>query len=118
MEIPGEVDNAEPLHRRIHPTFIRPDGRISSQAFTDPELSVDRGLYRDVAETLMNCDGFGVAVFLARSARELGQEVRADPQLLNKAHALVVGKKTKSIARRLARSSQWKVEIDSTSKAH
>ncbi len=116
MEIPPEVDDTEPLHRRIHPTFVHPTGRISSQAFTDRDMSVDRGRYREVSETMQNCAGFGIAGFLAEAARKLGQEVRADPELLNEAHALVVGKKTKSIARKLARASDWVVELgDSTS---
>ncbi len=107
MEIPFVVEDTEPLHRRIHPTFVHSSGRISSQAFTDPEMSVDRGDYREVSETLRDCKGFGLVRFLAETARNLNQEVRADPQLLNEAHALVVGKKTKSIARKLARSSKW-----------
>ncbi len=111
MEIPAEVEDTEPLHRRIHPTFVHPSGRISSQAFTDREMSVDRGRYREVSETLRNCKGFGMARFLAEAARNFGQEVRADPELLNPAHALVVGKKTKSVARKLARASEWVVEL-------
>lgn len=113
MEIPNEVAGAEPLHRRIHPTFVSSSGRVSSQAFTDPELSVDRALYREPSETLQNCEWFGLVAFLAQVARDIGQEVRADKQLLNQAHALVVGKKTKSVARRLARSSEWIVELAS-----
>lgn len=49
IEVPGVVADEEPLHRRIHPTFVRPDGSVSSQAFRDREMSVDRGLYWEPA---------------------------------------------------------------------
>jgi hypothetical protein len=111
--IPDEVADTEALNRRIHPGFVRPDGSVSSQAFTDMELSVDRSAYCAVSETLVGCHGYGVASIIASNARKLQQEVVADRQLLNQAHALVKGKKTKSIARALARSAVWVVELGS-----
>lgn len=110
-DIPDEVADSETLHRRIHPDFVRPDGSVSSQAFTDMELSVDRGDYWEVAQTLIGYDGFGVASVIASFARDLQQEVVPDKLLLNPAHALVKGKKTKSVARALARSASWVVEF-------
>ena len=104
--------DGEALHRRIRPEFVKPDGSVSSQAFTDHDLSVDRAAYCDIASTLRGFQGTGVASIGAAFARELKQEVLAEPLLLNPAHALVKGKKTKSIARALARSALWAVQID------
>src|SRR5215210_5865587 len=47
----------------------------------------------------------GCASVQTKFARNLGHEVVAVPELLNPAHAHVNGKKTKSIARKLARNS-------------
>lgn len=105
MDVPSAIDNGETLHRRIHPTFIKPDGSPSSQAFTDPEMSVDRAQYRSLDETMDGCPNHGCAAVETQFARGLNQEVVADHLLLNPAHALVKGKKTKSIARELARNS-------------
>lgn len=105
MDVPSAISDDEKLHRRIHPTFIKPDGSLSSQAFTDPEMSVDRAEFRSLDETLDGCPNHGCAAVETGFARGLDQEVVADPMLLNPAHALVNGKKTKSIARRLAKNS-------------
>jgi hypothetical protein len=110
-EIPGVVADEEPLHRRIHPTFVRPDGSVSSQAFRDREMSVDRGLYWEVARSLHGYDGYGIASILADSARACDQEVVADSNLFNPAHALVRGEKSKSTARRLAGAATWVVSL-------
>jgi hypothetical protein len=109
--IPDDIADTEALNRRIHPDFVRPDGSVSSQAFTDTELSVDRAMYWDVSETLRGYDGYGVASIITSFARGLRQEVVADKLLLNPAHALVKGKKSKSIARALARSAIWEVAL-------
>jgi hypothetical protein len=109
-DIPDEIADDETLHRRIHPHFVRPDGRPSSQAFTDAEMSVDRAAYWEVTQTLHGYQGYGVASIVTSFARGLQQEVVADKELLNSAHALVKGKKTKGTARALARSANWVVE--------
>lgn len=107
IEVPGEVADEEPLNRRIHPTFIRPDGSVSSQAFRDRELSVDRGQYWDATRSLQGYDGYGLASIVAAFARSCQQEVVADGNLFNPAHALVRGDKPKSTARRLAGAAMW-----------
>jgi hypothetical protein len=109
--VPNHVADDERLHRRIFPGFVRSDGSVSSQAFVDPEMSVDRARYAALSETLANFPEHGLAVLVASYARGLGQEVIADKQLLNEAHALVRGQKTKSLARRLARGAEWVVRI-------
>ena len=106
-EIPDEISDEESLHRRIHPTHIHPDGRLSSQSFRDPEMSVDRADFWPVENTLQGYQGCGVAVLQAIDARNLGQEVLSKKELLNPAHAVVIGKKPKSIARNLARAAAW-----------
>jgi hypothetical protein len=49
---------------------------------------------------------------LASFARQQGQEVIAEPELLNPAHALVNGKKSKGTARAFARAATWLVKIE------
>lgn len=100
----SEVLDEEELLRRIHPTQVKDCGGVSSAAFTDAELSVNRASLTSVEETLKEHPSHGVASFVTRVARELGQEVLPDPALFNPAHALVKGKKTKSVQRRLARA--------------
>lgn len=80
---------------------------MSSAAFKDSEASVDRGNYRSVEESLENYSNYGLARVLAGDARSLEQEVVADPELLNPAHALIRGKKSRAIARRLAGRAVW-----------
>lgn len=105
--IPEEVDDSEMLHRRIHPTFVRPDGSVSSQAFRDERMSVDRASFRTVQESLHCWATHGLVALLAAFARNLEQEVLADKELLNPAHALVIGRKNKTAAHKLARAASW-----------
>jgi hypothetical protein len=111
MGVPLEVADDEILHRRVHPTFVKPDGSVSSQAFRDSGMSVDRAKYSTVEETLRGYEDCGLAALLTSFAREVGQEVADDRAPLNLAHALVMGKKTKSIAKRLAQASRWVVSL-------
>lgn len=115
MDVPLEVTGDEILHRRVHPTFVRPDGSISSQAFRDSEMSVDRAKYSTVEVTLRGYENFGLTALVTSFAREVGQEVVDDRTMLNLAHALVKGKKTKPIARKLARASMWVVSLPQSS---
>lgn len=105
------VEDPEQLNRRVHPEQVKPDGTVSSAAFKDPEMSVDRAALRRVEETLKAHDGYGAVALIAADARALDQKVHADPTLLNPAHALVVGKKTGSISKKLAAASTWVVRI-------
>ena len=105
------VEDSECLHRRINPNFVKPDGSVSSQAFTDPEMSVDRAWYLPVKQSLLNYEGFGLVSFQAEIAKQLNQVVLPDPETTNLAHALVKGKKTKSTKRKLAKASEWVVQI-------
>ena len=111
MEIPDLVADDEVLHRRVHPTFVKPDGLVSSQAFRDREMSVDRASYSNAMVTIRGCAGFGVTAILTSFARSLNQEVLANKQLLHPAHALVIGNKSKAIARRFASETSWVIRV-------
>lgn len=99
------------LWRRLHRTQIVSDSqtgaeRVSSAAFTDPQLSVDLArLVRDDDYRVTMGSSAGVAAFAASVARELGLAVEHAPEPDNGAHTHVLGKKTESIRRRLSRNS-------------
>lgn len=100
------IADAEQLYRRVHPTQVKDDGKLSSAAFTDPELSVDRAMLTTTEQTLREHPKHGIAAFTAGLARELEQEVVPDASLFNRAHALVKGSKPKSVKRRFAREAE------------
>src|SRR3990170_1644051 len=101
-----EIADADDLYRRIHPLQVR-DGRPTSAAFTDPELSVDLARLTTPEHSLSGHATHGLASITAGHARSLRQDVFHEPLETNPAHALVRGKKTPSIARSLARSVTW-----------
>ena len=103
-----EIADADDLYRRIHPLQVR-DGRPTSAAFTDPELSVDLAKLTTPQPSLSDYASHGLASIIAGHARSLRQEVFHNPVESNPAHALVKGKKTPSIAKSLARSAKWEV---------
>jgi len=111
IQAPQLVADDEPLHRRVHPLFVKPDGSVSSQAFRDPEMSVDRGKYRQTLETMRGCETHGLVELIAAAARQLQQEVISAPELFNPAHAIVRGAKSKNVAKALARASTWVVAL-------
>lgn len=74
-------------------------------------MSVDRAKMRPVQDTLKGHAEYGAVALVAGPLRELGQEVEAAPELLNQAHALVKGKKSKSLSRTLARMSEWVIRV-------
>jgi hypothetical protein len=110
-EIPSAIADTESLYRRIHPDHVKPDGSLSSQAFRDPEMSVDRAEYCTPDQTLHGYPTHGVSAFLASFARQQAQQVVSAPELFNPAHALVNGAKSKSVARAFARTATWIIKI-------
>lgn len=109
---PEHVADEEPLHRRIHRSWLKEDGSISSAAFNDDRLSVDRGRYCTPEQSLSAYGGFGLAAILASYARSEGQEVISDVyDLFTLAHCLVIGKKPKAMRRRLATAASWVVRF-------
>jgi len=107
------VADDEALWRRVHSTQLVPDGsgakRVSSAAFKDPEMSVDRRLIREACGQGV-VDSLGSSAALAEVSAGAcvarGQECRPDPLVENPSHALVVGKKTKPTAQALAAAAQ------------
>ncbi|MBI2708837.1 MAG: hypothetical protein HYX34_03985 [Actinobacteria bacterium] len=111
VAVPEQIAPDDLLWRRLHPKHVVPDtlsggDRISSAAFTDPELSVDLARLvegNDFHVTMK--DGAGVAEFSASAALDKKLPVEHAPLPDNYAHTHVLGKKTESIQRHLTRSS-------------
>lgn len=79
---------------------------MSSAAFSDIKMSVDvASIQLQMSITLKN--GAGVAAIGTATARGLGQEVEVDPLPDNPAHALVVGRKPRSVKRALRDAARF-----------
>ncbi|MBZ0168327.1 MAG: hypothetical protein K8F29_02645 [Kofleriaceae bacterium] len=107
MEVEEIADNDE-LYRRIHPLQVK-DGRPTSAAFKDPEMSVDVARVTTPQRVLSEYSSHGLASITAGYARSLEQDVFHDPVENNPAHAIVKGNKPPRIAKSLARSAKWDV---------
>jgi len=100
------LEGSESLWRRIHRTHIVDNGQVSSIAFSDPELSVDIArIQKDMSITLAG--EAGVSDFRASAAQALDQQTVADPRPDNAAHALVLGRKPKSVRRKLRNAASF-----------
>lgn len=110
---PEHLDGAEVLWRRVHHTQWVLDSttgerRLSSGAFTDPDMSVDRAMVRAAEghdHKVTQADAPAVASFAAPVAIDLGLHPVADPMPDNAAHALVLGHKSRPVQRALQRAS-------------
>ena len=110
-----QVGDNERLWRRIHSAHVKDEAdgsrRVTSGAFKDAELSVDRAELVDPAVgwrfTLGEdpIKGVGVAELMTRGVRSEGLEVVPRPVTENEAHAEIHGRKSQPIARRLAQQS-------------
>jgi hypothetical protein len=113
MSEPLELKPDDRLLRWLHPGQFDWNGnRVTSAAFKDPQMSVDILSMTTVDESYQRAEKQGknaVVSFSYQQVRDLELEVKHDPIDGNKAHALVLGNKTKSIARKLANAC--KVEI-------
>jgi hypothetical protein len=110
------IPDEAPLLRRVHPLQIVPDDsgqqHVSTAAFTDPEMSVDaepilseEGL--DWHFSLKDHPGHSLVRFTASIAREVGQKVEHKPIPGNRAHTVVIGKKTNLVKKSIRRSCEW-----------
>ncbi len=93
------------LYRRIHPKQLKPNGEISSAAFSGDETSVDWEKYTTPQKTLQGFPHYHLSSILAGIPRQKGQEVKHNPTEENQAHSLIIGHKTKSISRFLSINS-------------
>ena len=126
-----QIQNDHTLWRRIRSDQLIIDSnrgitRPTSAAFEDcpdgdpmsafwKELHLSKGLTPE--HTLYKHDGFFLAGFAAGLSRSLKQLIHLDPiegqqdPLENQpAHVLVVGSKTKSVSRTLARECRWEIQ--------
>lgn len=111
------IPDAANLWRRIPPFHCIWDanvGRVrpSSAAFDDdpdgsPMSVVLAEESSDPQSVLAGHEGFALASFKAGLARECRLGIARDPLPEQPAHALVLGRKTKSVMRRLAKGSSW-----------
>lgn len=115
---PTIPDEAE-LWCRIPPRWFHHDellGRVrpAKAAFDDapdgsPMSVVIGAEARSPDSVLAGHSGFALASFTAGLARECGQRITRAPTPDEPAHALVSGRKTDGVRRRLARGSTWVV---------
>ncbi|MCH8844244.1 MAG: hypothetical protein IID61_14890 [SAR324 cluster bacterium] len=113
------IDDASEVWRRIPPNHFYYDEdlrlvRPQSSAFCNhPDSSpmsvvlVEKGRNIDRAKVLEGHGGYGLVSFSVGFARSLGQGVTREPTSHEPDHAHVVGKKTTSIKRKLAKKSKW-----------
>ncbi|HEY9809691.1 MAG TPA: hypothetical protein V6D13_10145 [Halomicronema sp.] len=108
-----QVKPDEKLLRWLHPgQFNWQENRPTSAAFKDDEMSVDILALTTLEESYNRAKKISknaVASIKVELVLEKGLQVQHNPIEGNEAHALVVGKKSKSIAKFLAANSQ--VEI-------
>jgi tRNA(Leu) C34 or U34 (ribose-2'-O)-methylase TrmL len=108
-----EIQPDDRLLRWLHPgQFDWEENRATSAAFKDPQMSVDILSMTTVDESYQRAQKQGknaVVSFTYQQVKDLELEVKHDPVDGNNAHALVLGNKTKSIAKKLAQAC--KVEI-------
>ena len=101
-----EIQPDDRLLRWLHPSqFNWSENRATSAAFTATEMSVDILSMTTIDESYRRAkkQGKNAVVSLSyQQVKDLELSVKRDPIDGNDAHALVLGKKTKSIAKKLA----------------
>jgi len=100
------IPDSDSLYRRIHRSHLTPEGKISSAAFKDEQMSVNWEKYCD-AKSCANESSVAVAALIAAECRALSQTVLHapvepdQPSGPNQAHAEVRGRKTGAISAKL-----------------
>ena len=106
MAEPYQVKPSDKLLRWLHPgQFDWEENRPTSAAFKDPEMSVDILNLTTIEESYTRAQKIGKNAVVSIEARlifEKGLEIYHKPIEGNGAHAIVVGTKSKSLARFLA----------------
>ena len=102
-----EIQDDDELYRRIHPDQIK-HGKISSAAFKQktPDLSVSISRLTTPEKVLHGYPRHGLASLVAAIFRKENLEVYHAPAPCNYAHAIVYGKITESMAKRIADSAK------------
>lgn len=101
-----EVPDQHDVYRRVPPLcWCFPKNRVSSGAFSDPEMSVDWQEYCTLEQAqALGGENHGAVALNVKFLRDLTLKVNHDPcppeQVENKAHTLVLGKKTDSICKK------------------
>ncbi len=120
------IEDDAALWRRIPKHYILPDAetgvRISSAAFSDHPNGSPMSVFlaKIMAETkrgpedaLVGHEGYALAAITARLARDCQQGVARDPLTKERhgkdepAHAVVFGRKSRPIRRKLAKGTTW-----------
>ena len=105
-----DILDEDDLYRRVQSFWIKDDGKPSSAAFQNTsgtdDMSVDLGRLTTPELTASVQEGCGVASFSAELARINKQKVLHIPIPENCSHSSVIGKKTNSIKKKLARGSK------------
>ncbi len=108
-----QIKPEDRLLRWLHPgQFNWVENRPTSAAFKDEEMSVDILSMTTVAESYERAKKIGknaVASLGCQDVLDLGLEIKYNPIEGNDAHTLILGNKTKSIARKLASKCQIEV---------
>lgn len=108
MDKQEDINDEDDLYRRIpHLWYVEKEDRVSSAAFTNDKVSVDWARYTTPQKTVADFPDNYVAALQAKIPREKGQKVRHDPIPNNYSHSLIIGKKTESVKRYLARNCKF-----------
>lgn len=102
-----EIKDEDELYRRIHPDQIK-CGKISSAAFKQktPDLSLSIARLTTPGKVLQGYPRHGLGGLIAGIFRKEKLEVFHAPVPCNYAHAIVYGKITDSMAKRIANAAK------------
>jgi len=108
LSIPSQIQDSEVLWRHIHPKqyiydYNLSDWRVSSAAFKDQKMSVDRGNYTTLRRSLAYKPEHSLIELKASEFRKYSCELKSDPIDTNPAHALVINQLSSSKAKELAK---------------
>ena len=107
------ITDEDHLLKRVpfrNPSFIKPDGRVTSFAFKPKKgedgLSVDIERLTNYNASILDPEYFQLYFIIAGFVNKLGLDCVHSPLEDNYVHALIVGNFTNSICSELARSAQ------------
>ena len=113
-EFPRPLEEDDEFHRAIHPDFMKSGGRISPGAFSNAtgtdRMSVDWASMATLQQTFDRWtvwgDGRGVASITAKLCWSSGQTIEYTPNETNPAHSEVIGNKSDSVRKKIAKSAK------------